>query len=225
MIPDYADMELRQEARETARILLQTGAIRYDARMPFRLDSGLASPMHVDVRQAMGDVAARRRLVDLAVEMLERDADPRQIDAVACCTQGQGVPIATQIAERLHKPMIFVRHCDTQDPHKHEVEGAVRPGTRVLLVEQLLADGERKARMVKRLQQAGANVTDLFVVFQYGVFDRIHEVLAPLGVRIHALTTWWDLLEAVDDHQALPAPAIAEIKAFLRDPGHWKAGG
>lgn len=230
MIPDYADIENRKGALSTARMLLDCGAVRFDLDQPFTACDGIESPLHVDARPLLGWPDRRRRLIDLAVDTLRRDiavegGQPMGIDAVACCTQGQGVPFATLIADRLDLPLFFVRRTHSDDPHKNDVEGRIKPGWRVLLVEQLAADGRRKAGMIKALRAAGATVTDLLVVFQYGVFDALHAQLSPLGVRLHALATWWDIQEEARGGGDLPADALAEIDAFLRDPCHWHALG
>ncbi|MFM2045180.1 MAG: hypothetical protein RLY86_3756 [Pseudomonadota bacterium] len=229
MLPDFADMELRQGAIATARLLLETGCVRYDADAPFRLAQGYESPLHVDARLALGHVHARDALLRLALEMIARDIDREDVhrddlDMVACRTEGQGVPFATLIADRLNLPLVFVRRDGGEDPHKSRVEGHIPPGSRILLVEQMASDGARKVALVQALTEAGGVVRDLFVLFQYGIFDEIHTRLSPLGVRLHALASWWDILEAAADGRHLPPAALADIRRFLDHPAHWSPG-
>ncbi|WP_029009178.1 orotate phosphoribosyltransferase [Azospirillum halopraeferens] len=221
MIPDAWDIELRQGALDTARLLLETGCIRYDPDHPCRHASGLVSPMHVDTRPLLGDVAARRRVLDFAVRMIGQEIGDGAPDAIAAA-EGAGVAFATLLADRLDRPLVFVRK-DAPDakPFKHRIEGRVEPGARVLLVEQLATDGHRKARFAEPLRAAGCDVRDVFVLFRYGIFDRIHENLAPLGLTVHALADWWDVLEAAERGGYLDAGALAEIRAYLHDPEHW----
>ncbi|WP_119679646.1 orotate phosphoribosyltransferase [Indioceanicola profundi] len=223
MVPDYADMELRQEARATARLLLEAGCVRYDPELPFRLAQGFESPLHVDARLVLSRPAARDELLRLALEMIKRDIGTEGLDAIACRTEGQGVPFATLIADRLCLPLVFVRRSCEDNPHKNSVEGHVEPGWRIMLVEQLVADGARKEALIRPLQDAGATVPELFTLFQYGVFDTIHERLSAMGVRLHALVTWWDLLEAAGETGRLPPEAQEEIRRFLDQPGRWTA--
>lgn len=221
MVPDFADMELRQEAIATARLLLETGCVRYDAAHPYTMAQGFKSPLHVDARHILSYPTARAELLRLSLELIERDIGTDGLDGVVCRTEGQGVPFATLIADRLDLPLLFVRRSREDNPHKSDVEGRVEPGARLLLVEQLVTDGSRKAALIEPLKQAGASVPELFTLFQYGIFDTIHEKLSPLGVRLHALVTWWDLLEAAGDGKFLPAEALEEIRRFLTDPTRW----
>ncbi|HYD32711.1 MAG TPA: orotate phosphoribosyltransferase, partial [Azospirillaceae bacterium] len=204
MIPDAWDIELREGALTTARLLLDTGAVTFDAEHPFTCtSSGLVSPIHVDTRRLLSDPEARSTVLTLAVRMIRQETDTGALDAVAA-GQGVGEVWAALIADRLNLPLLHVRRDPPDDPHKHPVEGHVEPGWRVLLVDQLATDGCRKAGLAKPLRRAGCEVYDGFVIFQYGCFDTIHESLAPLGITLHALATWWDLLELAGQGHCLP---------------------
>lgn len=223
MIPDAWDIELREGALTTARLLLETGAVRFDAEHPFTCtSSGLVSPIHVNTRRILSDAEARTTILTLAVRMVRQETEVRTLDAIAA-GQGVGEPWAALIADRLNLPLIHVRKERPEDPHKHWVEGHVEPGWNVLLVDQLATDGNRKGRLAKPLRQAACEVHDAFVIFQYGCFDAIHESLAPLGITLHALATWWDLLELAGTGHSLPGPMLEEIHAFLHDPVRWSA--
>lgn len=221
MIPDSWDIELRQNAQTLARLLLQTGAVRYDPECPARHGSGLVSPMHVEGRLLLAYPSARRATVELSLRMIDQEIGMGEIDAIAAF-EGASVPFATLIAQRLSLPLVFVRKENPSGcSYKDAIEGPIAPGMRVLPVDQLITDGHRKPRFIQPLKQAGCRVDDVFVLFQYGIFDVIHENLARLGVTVHALCTWWDLLEAADADHYLDERARAEIHAFLNNPSRW----
>jgi orotate phosphoribosyltransferase len=230
MIPQAWDIELREGALRLARCLLATGAIRFDPEHPFRLGTGLVSPVHVEGRRLLSYPAVRDEVLRLALRMIDQeisdaytDEPPgrQRLDAIAAA-EGAGVPFATLIADRMGLPLVFVRKEVPEDcPYKHRIEGAVEPGWRVLLVEQLATDGHRKVRFCEPLRQAGCEVRDVFVLFQYGIFDQIHEHLSPLGITLHALATWWDLLEVANTGHYLDEHVLGEIQAYLHDPRRW----
>ncbi len=224
MIPDAWDIELREGACTVARHLIETGCVRYDPHHLCRHGSGLVSPIHLEGRRLLSYPLARNEILDFAVRMIEQEIGGRELDAVAA-GEGAGVPWATLIADRLDLPFVFVRKeaPEGQQEYKHRIEGRVEPGWRILLVEQLAADGHRKARFAQPLKEAGCDVRDVFVLFQYGIFDEIHEHLAPLGITMHALATWWDVLEVANRGHYLDGEAQGEIHAFLHDPKRWTA--
>jgi len=61
------------------------------------------------------------------------------------------------------------------------------------------------------------------VVFHYGIFPQSVASLAAVGVRLHGLATWWDVLAAAEERGTLDADGIAAVRAFLDDPEGWSA--
>lgn len=223
MIPDAWDIELRESALNLARLLIETGSVRYDPDHPCCHGSGLVSPIHVEGRRLLSFPDAREQVLKYAVRMVEQEIGVRELDAIAA-GEGAGVPWAALIADRLGLPFIFVRkETPEEQGYKHRIEGQLERGWRVMLVEQLATDGHRKTRFAIPLKEAGCDVRDLFVLFQYGIFDEIHEHLAPLGITMHALATWWDVLEVANRGHYLNGEAQGEIHAFLQDPKRWTA--
>jgi len=43
------------------------------------------------------------------------------------------------------------------------------------------------------------------------------------GVKLHALATWWDALEAAQKHKYFDERGLVETKAFLEAPEQWSA--
>jgi orotate phosphoribosyltransferase len=104
-----------------------------------------------------------------------------------------------------------------------QIEGDLAPGKRVLLVEDLATDGGSKLVFIDALKKAEAKVTDCFVIFHYGIFPQSVEMLAAAGVKLHALATWWDALEAAEKHKYFDEAGLRETKAFLQSPEQWSA--
>lgn len=229
MIPDAWDLESREGALRLARHLLETGAVHFDPKHPFRYTDDLVSPVRLDARHLLSYPKIRKEVICFACDMINREiggnerTGGQELDAIAA-GEGAGVPFATLIAERLNLPLVIVRKDMPESAtHKERIVGDVEPGWRVLLVEQLATDGHRKVRFIEPLRKAGCNVQDVFVLFQYGIFNSIHEHLSGLGITMHALCTWWDLLEVANSGSYLPEEALGEIQAYLHDPRRWCA--
>jgi orotate phosphoribosyltransferase len=104
-----------------------------------------------------------------------------------------------------------------------QIEGRLEDGARTLLVEDLATDGGSKIGFVNALRQAGAEVGHTFVIFHYGIFPQSVASLETLGVRLHALATWWDTLEVAREQGYLDEAAVATVRRFLEDPEGWSA--
>ncbi|HYD04737.1 MAG TPA: orotate phosphoribosyltransferase, partial [Reyranella sp.] len=134
-----------------------------------------------------------------------------------------GIPFAAFLAALAKKPMIYVRKQPKGFGRMAQIEGDLKPGKRVLLVEDLATDGGSKLVFIDALKKAEARVTDCFVIFHYGIFPQSVETLAVAGVKLHALATWWDALEAAAKGKYFDEKGLAETRAFLEAPEQWSA--
>jgi len=207
-------------ARTTARILLEIGAVNFRPEDPYRHTSGNLSPSYIDCRKIIAFPRARKQLTELALDLLHQRIGYESIDAIAG-GETAGIPFAAWIADAMALPMLYVRKQPKGFGRMAQIEGAMVDGSRVLLVEDLATDAGSKVGFVKALRQAGAVVTDIYVVFHYGIFPQSSQTLADLGVRLHALATWRDVLAAAHETAAFPAETLDQVQVYLDDPEGW----
>ncbi len=214
--------ETRETARTTAGILMDIEAILFRPEEPFIFTSGRASPVYVDCRRIISFPEARGKLMDLGVELIERKIGRNAVDVVAG-GETAGIPFAAWIAERLEKPMIYIRKKPKGFGRNAQIEGTFEDGARVLLVEDLATDGGSKLNFVEAIRTAGGEIGHTFVIFHYGIFPEGIAALAERGVALHALATWWDALGVAEERDYLSPEGLAEVRAFLEDPEGWSA--
>jgi orotate phosphoribosyltransferase len=95
------------------------------------------------------------------------------------------------------------------------------PGQRVLLVEDLATDGRSKVNFVKAIRDAGGVCEHCFVIFFYDIYPEGKKILADLGVTLHALTTWWDVLAVAKASGKFDGKMLGEVEKFMHDPAGW----
>jgi orotate phosphoribosyltransferase len=213
---------MTQDGRRAAQVLLDTGSILLRPHKPFMFSSGWASPVYVDVHRALSFPIARRALLEDAEARILGELGFDGFDAVAATEQG-GIALAAMLAARFHLPFVTVRRRAQGFGADAHIEGVLRPGSRALLVSDVTTDGRSKAGYCAALRRAGAEVTQIFVLFKYGVFDRVVTDIADLGARLFALATWDDVLPLAEARATLPADAVAELRRYLADPVGWSA--
>jgi orotate phosphoribosyltransferase len=204
----------------TAGILMDIEAILFRPEDPFVFTSGRASPVYVDCRKIISYPRERGRLMDMAVELIGRNIGAGAIDVVAG-GETAGIPFAAWIAERLDKPMIYVRKKPKGFGRNAQIEGTFPEGARILLVEDLATDGGSKLTFVDAIRAAGGQVAHTFVIFHYGIFPHGIAALRERGITLHALATWWDALAVAETRGYLAGPALAEVRSFLEAPDAW----
>lgn len=215
--PDNALM-----AQQTARMLLEVKAVHFRSDEPFKLTSGLASPVYIDCRKLISYPRVRSALMDFAVSKLMRDAGFEAFDAIAG-GETAGIPFAAWIAERMALPMQYVRKKPKGFGRDAQIEGVIEDGQRVLLVEDLTTDGGSKLKFAEAIRTAGAECAHTLVLFYYDIFKGSTERLAENGLQIHYLATWRDVLAEARAGKHFDKKTLDAVGEFLADPIAWSA--
>ena len=216
-------MTREEIAAKAAQILIDTQSVLFNAREPFTLKSGRKSPVYIDCRRLISFPEERSFLMNAGAQILSEEIGLENIDLVAG-GETAGIPYGAFVAERLEKPMIYVRKEPKGYGRMAQIEGVLpEEGTpNVVLIEDLQTDGGSKKIFIEALREAGANIEHAFVVFHYGIFPASEENMKDMGITLHALATWWDVLAAAKKGQYFDAETLASVESFLNDPLNWE---
>jgi orotate phosphoribosyltransferase len=209
-------------ARLAAGMLLEVGAVHFNAAEPFTHASGKRAPTYIDCRRLISYPRVRGALMDFMAATVMREAGFEAFDTIAG-GETAGIPFAAMVAERMGLPMTYVRKKPKGYGRNARIEGVMAEGDRVLLVEDLATDGGSKLSFVDAIRATGATCGHTAVVFYYGIYPGTVENLAAHGVRLHHLCTWWDVLDAARERRAFDEATLAEVESFLRAPEPWQA--
>jgi orotate phosphoribosyltransferase len=213
-------MVMMNAAARAADILLDIRAVHVNAGKPFMLTSGRASPVYIDCRKLIAFLPERREVIGMAADLLRERCDISKIDYVAG-GETAGIPYAAWVSEALDKPMLYVRKKPKGFGRGAQIEGEMREGAHVLLVEDQATDGASKLVFADAIRAAGGTVSDVFCVFFYGIFPRSTALLGGAGLSLHQLATWKDVLAALRRRKAYSAAELDEVEKFLADPEGW----
>lgn len=209
-------------ARLTAAMLLDIGAVHFNAAEPYTYASGLKGPTYIDCRKLISYPRIRSVLMDFLTVTVMRNAGLEAFDNIAG-GETAGIPFAALVAERMALPMSYVRKKPKGYGRNARIEGAMTPGQRVLLVEDLTTDGGSKLSFVDAIRETGATCGHTAVIFYYGIFADTVPKLRAHGVELHWLATWWDVLAEARRRNAFDAETLAQVEQFLTDPAAWRA--
>jgi len=209
-------------ARIAAGMLLEIGAVDFNAAEPFTYASGLKGPTYIDCRKLISFPRIRSTLMDFLVVKTMRDAGFEAFDNIAG-GETAGIPFAAFVADRMALPMSYVRKKPKGYGRNARIEGAMSEGQRVLLVEDLTTAGGSKISFVDAIRETGATCAHTAVIFYYGIFPETGKTLGDHGVTLHHLCTWWDVLEVARTRGTFDAETLDGVEEFLRDPRKWQA--
>lgn len=209
-------MNKEQIAAHAAKILLETQAVMVNIEDPFTYTSGKRGPVYVDCRRLISFPEARTALMDFGAQIL-KDLD---VDYVAG-GETAGIPYAAFIAERLNKPMLYIRKKPKGFGRMSQIEGYMEEGNpHVALVEDVQNFGVSVKVFVDALRAAGAKIEHLFVIFQHG-HESSQQNMRDMGITLHALTSWKDILKVAKEEKCFEDSTAASVEAYLQNPDRW----
>jgi orotate phosphoribosyltransferase len=210
----------KQVAALTARMVLEAGAVQYAAERPFFLSSGWASPVYIDCQRLISFPRIREKLMDLAAQTVLGRVGYEQFDVVAG-VESSGIAYSAWIAERLSLPLLYVRRKPLGFGREALIEGALPPGRRVLLVDDVTTDGRTKIDRVRALRGIEARADHVLVMFFFDVFPETVRLLSELKISLHYLASWKHILEAARASGYFDRAAADDVQGFLDAPARW----
>ena len=219
-LPDpIRDAEDARVAKDVSLALLSTGCIEVHTDEPFRLPSGWASPVYIECRRLISFPEIRRKLVQSALNLLRKRQCLDGVSAIAGA-EASGIALAAWIADALDLPMQYVRKQRKGLGPGRQVVGVVHPGESVLLVDDLMSGGRSIVNCCLAIAEAELVAKDAFVIFDYKTFPT-RNVLDTMGVTVHSLATWQDILVTARENAQFQTRELAELETFLADPVQW----
>jgi orotate phosphoribosyltransferase len=216
MGPKVAEKVLSRAREIAAYLLWDIGAIRVNLDEPFKLVSGNYSPIYINCRQAISFPAFMGFFTAFARAICEHRAI--DIDVVAG-GETAGIPFAAYVAQTLSRPMIYVRKAKKEHGLASLVEGQLKEGSRVLLVEDLITDAESKLHFVEAIRASAGVVNDVLVLFDRGQGGG--QILEEHGIRLHAVTDMQTALTVAKDSGLLSKTHFESVREYLRDMHAW----
>jgi orotate phosphoribosyltransferase len=203
-----------------AKMLWEIGAVHFSAEKPYKLSSGMMSPVYIDCRKLISYPRIRSTIMDFAAATVMRDAGFEMFDYVAG-GETAGIPFAAFLAERLGLPMIYVRKAPKGHGRNAQIEGHMPEGARVLVIEDLTTAGGSMFKFIDAIRAAGGTVDHGIALFFYGIFPEAEARFADGRVQLHHIATWRNVLAVARADRLFDDKTLAEVEAFLDAPLAW----
>jgi len=201
-----------------AKQLLEVEAIKLQPNDPFTWASGWKSPFYCDNRKTLS-FPALRSFVKIELCHLIQTEFP-EAEAVAGVATG-AIAQGALVSDQLGLPFCYVRSKAKDHGMQNLIEGEVKTGAKVVVVEDLISTGGSSLKAVEALRQAGVEVVGMVASYTYG-FPVAEEAFAQAGVRLVTLTDY----EAVVEQAAATGYIKEEDKAVLAEwrqsPSTWR---
>ena len=200
--------------KDIAKQLLSIGAVFLRPEEPFTWASGIKSPIYCDNRLTLSAPAVREKVeAGLAALVLKYHPDCEMLMG----TSTAGIAHAAITATLLGLPMGYVRSEAKSHGRTNRIEGRMDPGTKVVVIEDLISTGGSAIDVVEALREAGAEVLGIVSIFTYGM-KRGLERIAAAGTVNHSLCDLDSLVETAVDEGYIAPQWKERILAFRDNP-------
>ena len=200
--------------RQIASSLLSIGAVFLRPEQPFTWASGIKSPIYCDNRLTLSAPRVREQIENGLALLVKRYYPDCEM---LMGTSTAGIAHAAITATILDLPMGYVRGEAKTHGRTNRIEGKMDPGTRVVVIEDLISTGGSAIEVVDALREAGAEVLGIVSIFTYGM-KRGLERIAAAGTENHSLCNL-DVLVDVAEEEGRIGPGWKErILAFRDNP-------
>ena len=203
-----------------AEKLIEIESVQFSFDKHFILTSGLKSPVYVDCRKIISFVDQRDFIMNESIKYFKQNNLEFELVAGG---ETAGIPYAAIIAEKLKKPMLYIRKKPKGFGKNQQIEGNFKDNQNAILIEDLATDGGSKIIFVEAMRNAGLKVKDIFVIFYYDIFSLKNSVLSDLNVKIHSLCTWKDIITVIEKKSIFKNNEINNLKEFLSNPNDWRS--
>lgn len=205
-------------ASEVARKLLTIKAVKLQPKNPFKWASGINSPIYCDNRILLSYPDVRTFIKTALVNKLL--AFPN-IDVVAGVATA-GIPHGALLADSIDKPFIYVRSKSKKHGRQNLIEGELKEGANVLVVEDLISTGMSSMAAVDALIDRGANVIGVLAIFTYG-FDVSKELFSSRKIPLETLSNYRVLLQEAVDSNYINHEEKLTLESWNKDPKGWQS--
>lgn len=200
-----------------AKKLLGISAVKLQPKNPFTWASGWKSPIYTDNRKTLSYPDVRTFVkVELTRLIAEKFGDFDVIAGVATGAIAQGA----LIADELGMPYVYIRSAAKDHGMGNLIEGDIKPGQKVVVVEDLISTGGSSLKAVEAVRQAGCEVVGMAAIFTYG-FPVAEEKFKEANVTLYTLSNYYAVLEAAAETGYINNEDIETLKVWRENPSQW----
>lgn len=204
--------------QQFAEKLLQISALKINLQTPYTWASGWRSPVYCDNRKVLSHPYTRDFVKsELANMMLEHFPEADAIAGVATAGIAHGV----LAADLLKVPFAYVRSKPKEHGMGNQIEGELQPGSKVVVVEDLVSTGKSSLQAVAALRAAGMEVIGMCALFTYG-FPEAMAAFEEAGVPLFTISDYPALIEVARQKELVAEVELERLADWRSRPAEWQ---
>ncbi|MCQ2604414.1 MAG: hypothetical protein MJ215_05160 [Spirochaetia bacterium] len=197
-------------AKNAAEILLEINAVSLSPDKPFKYASGILSPIYCDNRLLISSFEKWMMIVSYMINIIKEKIGVNNFDVIGG-TATAGIPHGMIIANSLGKPFVWI---------KSDLSSELEPGTRVLIVEDLISTGKSSIGAVDVVRNAGCTVSDCISIFTYEM-EKADDMFVEKECHKYSVSNFSTLVQVASEKKLIAKSDIDKICEWNSDPEGW----
>lgn len=204
--------------RQIAEKLLEIKAIKLQPTNPFTWASGWESPIYCDNRKTLS-YPELRNYIKIQIARLIREKYPH-VDAIAGVATG-AIAQGAMVAEELGLPFVYIRSSRKDHGLENMIEGDLKPGMKVVVIEDLISTGGSSLNAVKAIENDNCEVIGMMAIFTYG-FSVAIDAFKDAGVELTTLSDYETLIQVALETKTISKNNVETLKEWRKNPATWQ---
>lgn len=202
-------------SKQVAKALLETKAVTLSAQEPYTWASGLKSPIYCDNRITLSYPEVRTLIAQGLKSLIEENFP--EVEAIVGVATG-GLPQAALVADLMDLPLAYVRPQAKAHGQGKQVEGFLKEGSKVVMIEDLISTGGSVLKAVDAVKNDGFDVLGVAAVFTYELQKATDNFK---DVTLHTLSSYPVLIEAALETNTINEEELELLKSWRKDPQNY----
>ena len=197
--------------------LLKIKAIKLQPNNPFTWASGWKSPFYCDNRKSLSYPDLRNYVkFEIVHTILEEFPE---VEAIAGVATG-AIPQGALVADALHLPFVYVRSKPKDHGLENLIEGELRPGMKVVVIEDLISTGGSSLKAVEAIRKNACEVIGMVASYTYG-FPVAKKAFKETGVKLVTLTDYEHVVAEALETGYIADDEVELLHEWRKDPANW----
>ena len=175
----------------------------------FTLASGKKSSYYVDLRLVPSYPHEFRRMVKHLQNEIIKDVGLENFDSIVSVPTG-GLVIASALAIETVKPLIYVRSKPKDYGTSKSIEGRIREGMKVVMIDDVATTGGSVLNGIKSLKEAKINVEDAYVIVNR--MEGADDALKEQGVTMHSITNVMQIAKDLHEQNLIGDEVLHKVQ-------------
>jgi orotate phosphoribosyltransferase len=203
--------------RLVAEKLLKIKAVKLQPANPFTWASGWKSPIYCDNRKTLSYPEIRTFIkLELTRVISEKYEDVEAIAGVATGAIAQGA----LVADLLGLPFVYIRSTPKDHGLENLIEGELKPGSKVVIIEDLVSTGMSSLKAVQAVRDFGCDVIGMVAIFTHN-FPVATQQFKDAKVELTTLSNYDAVIEEAVRTDYIDQSEIKTLQEWRKDPAHW----